>query len=268
MQQNINTYMRKKLTNDEIDKRLKESNRDIVRIDNYPGKNSIKIKWKCLLDEHIWEASTANILNNKGCPKCSGNLPISNEEIDMRLDGRKIQRLSNYPGKVSIKMKWKCLLDEHTWEATANDICYGKGCPKCAENIKLTNEEIDKRLQSRSIVRISEYPGRNNIKMKWKCLIDGDEWWAPATNIFYKKCPSGCPKCKRKSEHRVEEIIKEMNVVYIKQYNLFDRYKVDFFIPSKNIVVEYNGEQHYKVVNFCGDMNRSEQKFIKQKHLS
>ena len=29
-------------------------------------------------------------------------------------------------------------------------------------------------------------------------------------------------------------------------------FKVDFFIPSRNIVIEYNGIQHYKEVGFFG----------------
>lgn len=65
----------------------------------------------------------------------------------------------------------------------------------------------------------------------------------------------GCPRCyrkKSKGEQRIENFLRQQNIdfIYQKSLNLedgkFSRFKFDFFIPSLNLAIEYNGEQHYK----------------------
>jgi hypothetical protein len=164
-------------------------------------------------------------------------------------------------------MKWKCLVDGYEWESSSNDVRSGKGCPKCAGNMRLTNCEIDERLVGRKISRVSNYSGKNNIKMKWKCLVDGYEWESTPSNLFHPKYPTGCPKCKKKSETKLEDILKYNAIVFEKQFNLVYRYRVDFFIPSKKIVIEYNGEQHYKPIRFGGmSLKEANKKFEVQKN--
>ena len=71
-----------------------------------------------------------------------------------------------------------------------------------------------------------------------------------------------CPYCKRsKGEEKISEILKEFNVKYIAQYTYLDckdkrTLPFDFYIPSLNICIEYDGEQHYKPVKF---KNQSEE---------
>lgn len=43
---------------------------------------------------------------------------------------------------------------------------------------------------------------------------------------------------------RIVSVLKEMNIDYLTEYN-FDNYKVDFYLPKYNAVIELNGFSHY-----------------------
>src|SRR5579864_2757256 len=66
---------RAKLTNDIIDLRLKNKNKNIKRIGSYVGAG-VPIQVQCLIEDcnHIWKIYPNNIASsNSGCPKCAGN---------------------------------------------------------------------------------------------------------------------------------------------------------------------------------------------------
>jgi hypothetical protein len=121
-----------KLTNETIDDILLKDNRGIIRLDEYPGKNKIKIRWGCK-SGHVWKAKTDGILNRRtGCPVCSGNMRLTNEDVDKKLicDCKDIIRLDNYIN-CNIKMNWKCKKCEHIWSTSFDSIVQGSGCPVC-----------------------------------------------------------------------------------------------------------------------------------------
>jgi hypothetical protein len=39
----------------------------------------------------------------------------------------------------------------------------------------------------------------------------------------------------------------------------------DFFVPAKNLLIEYNGRQHYEPVAFGGDQEKAERDFEKRR---
>ena len=50
-------------------------------------------------------------------------------------------------------------------------------------------------------------------------------------------------------------MLENHEVSFIKQYSIKykgNNYRIDFFIPSINLIIEYNGEQHYKPVKWFG----------------
>lgn len=79
----------------------------------------------------------------------------------------------------------------HSWEATYASITTGRGCPLCANNIKLTKDIINKELSYRGIKLISDY---NGIASKgiFQCQL-GHTWEATINNV--KNHCSGCPTC-------------------------------------------------------------------------
>lgn len=246
--------MRKNLTNEIIDERIK--GRNILRLENVVNAKT-KIKWKCLIDGYEWLSTPDHILRTRfGCHKCAKQIRMTNEIIDEKIKGRTIQRIENVVNALT-KIKWKCLIDGHEWEASPYNMLKAKnGCPKCTNNLKLTNEMIDEKIKGRNIVRIDNVIDAIT-KIKWKCLNDGHIWEAQPKNIL--NANTGCPKCKTsKGELKIEKILIENNIDFIKEKR-FDNCKnekplpFDFYIPKLNIIIEYDGVQHFQPFkNFGG----------------
>ena len=264
-----------KLTNEIIDIRLK--NRDIKRLDNYIN-NHTNINFKCLIENcnHIWSAKPSNItcIGQRGCPKCANHIKLTNLDVDNRLLGRNIRRLNNYVNNL-YKINFKCLIENcnYVWSSTPRDIFTGCGCPKCANNIKLTNEIIDEKLMGRNIKRIDDYI-TTNINISFQCLTENCNyiWETSPSNIINNE--SGCPLCNTpgKNEKSIYGLLKINNIEFNHNYkikkicaNEINNFNVDFYIPNKNIIIEYNGKQHYQPVNFGGISDDcANDNFIKQ----
>lgn len=80
-----------------------------------------------------------------------------------------------------------------------NSLFSGRGCPKCANNIKYTINEV--KIKIREInpnieILSNDYLGVYN-KLQCKCLLDGHIWEANFHNLFTNK--TGCPECSRRN---------------------------------------------------------------------
>lgn len=70
-----------------------------------------------------------------------------------------------------------------------------------------------------------------------------------------EKRKRSCRKCSRTvsvGEIEIEKILKKYNVNFVKEFSLPNRQRFDFYIENLKIAIEYNGIQHYKVVDFFG----------------
>lgn len=72
----------------------------------------------------------------------------------------------------------------------------------------------------------------------------------------------GCPYCKKsKGEKKIEDWLQLNNIEYFSQKWFSDCRGIkrplpfDFWIPSKNMLIEFQGEQHYKVVYFSRNVD-------------
>ena len=55
---------------------------------------------------------------------------------------------------------------------------------------------------------------------------------------------AGCSKCTNKSEGRIAELLVKKNIVY--REFIIEMKKCDFYLPELNLIIERDGEQHYK----------------------
>lgn len=77
----------------------------------------------------------------------------------------------------------------------------------------------------------------------------------------------GCPTCNEsKGEKRVREYLVENNIEFIHQKRFKNCKDIrvlsfDFYLPKYNLCIEYNGEQHYKLIQCFGGIKKfNEQK--------
>lgn len=268
-------------TNKSMDLFLKENNILIQRIDNCFNSKD-KIKWRCMVElcQYEWCASSEKIvLRRQGCPNCAGNAPLTDNIIDKRLILLKlsISRVTSCKEGAMKNINWRCENKgcNHIWSATPNNILnHNRGCPECNGIFRLTNEIIDQRLKfdERPIKRIGNYIDIRE-PIDFKCLNEScrNIWISAPDNIL--NSGSGCPDCSRsRNEKLVEKILLECKIIYEKQKNIMKiiniekrKILVDFYIPDKKIIIEYNGRQHYQPVCFGGiSIERAKLNFIKQ----
>lgn len=252
------------ITNEYIDNFLLQYNKQIQRIDNCVTSN-VKIKWKCLIDTccYEWQTTPAKIIHRgDSCPQCSHRLPLSNQVIDNRLKDKLIKRLGDFIN-VTTPTLFRCLNCQNEWEAEPRRIIHQNcGCPECSTLKPWTNNEFDDLLIDRNIKRLGSYVNSKK-PIEFECQIQGcaHKWFACPSSIL---SGSGCPKCNRpgQNEKTVLKFLEESGMPFQWQVKItnFDpkethRYKVDFYLTALNLIIEYNGIQHYQPTGFSSNID-------------
>ena len=73
----------------------------------------------------------------------------------------------------------------------------------------------------------------------------------------------GCTICKEtKGEKYIRKVLCKYNIEFKSQYRILpERYRYDFYIPSLNTIIEFDGKQHYEPVNIF----KGEEGYLKTK---
>ena len=66
--------------------------------------------------------------------------------------------------------------------------------------------------------------------------------------LYHSHCP--CYTITSKGENEVEKVLIELNIIFEKQKRLQDMKKApfDFYLPDYNLLIEFQGKQHYEPV--------------------
>jgi len=254
----IKCYGKQKISNNEFIEKAKKihGNRYDYSLVEYLGAES-KIKIVCPKHE-IFEQIAYMHLKTNGCLKCLGLYNYSTKEFIKKAkkihDNKYDYSLVEYSG-AKTKIRIICL--EHgIFEQIASNHISGNGCPRCCGNIKNTNNEFIEKAEKihdgKYDYSLTEYLGAEK-KVRIIC---------PKHGIF-KQTPSkhymqGCPYCNEsKGEKNIAKYLRENNIVFERQkifINCKNKYPLpfDFYLPDYNICIEYDGEQHFKVVDFFG----------------
>ena len=191
---------------------------------------------------------------NIGCPKCYKSRGISNMIERLKINNPTIEYIGGYiePHK---KATFKCLECGYTWDTTAYEVYTGNShCSNCSKFSSLfTEEDVIERLKENNsdITYIEGYTGSLN-KAKFCCSKCGNVWETIAFAVYLGK--TGCPKCAcSKGENRISQYLENRNIDYITQYIFQDCKNIyylpfDFFLPNKNICIEYDGEYHFSPI--------------------
>lgn len=197
-------------------------------------------------------------LGGRGCPKCARNLLPSHDnfvkEAKEKHPNDKFEYLTEYNGS-SKKIKIKHLKCNKIFNQTAGNHLMGKGCPFCAGINKTTDTFISQSKNKHNDKYDYSLVEYISAKIKVKILCNN------CLNIF-EQTPNnhlrgkGCPVCKSsKGESKIREFLEQNNIIFEEQKRFSEcrnkfPLRFDFYIPEKNILVEYDGEQHFKPVKF------------------
>ena len=229
--------MSKKKTHDEYVAEVARINSNIEVVDQYVG-NRIKILHRCKIDQYEWSAAPYNILLNKGCPKCAGNIKRTHDQYmrDVAVINNNIKVVGAYIN-LQTPILHICKIDGHQWLAKPNNILHGKGCPVCAGNMSKTHTDYIKELYrvNPNIEAIEEYAGAK-IKILHRCKIDDNTWSvAPSSTLM----GHGCPECQRKT---ISQKLMKDHDTYVRQ--------VEITNPNIEVLEEYRGSE-IAILHMC-----------------
>jgi very-short-patch-repair endonuclease len=243
--------------------------RNLTIIDEYINMN-VSIKIQCNKCNQVWKNSPSHIINdNQGCTNCNvgGSEVTPLTDVDLILYNKQLYRVGEFTG-CNDKIKVCCKRDGYIWNARLSNLkkISGNGCPRCSGKERYTNERVDYLLKHKTIYRIGDYIGSKR-KILFGCKKCDNKWYADPSRIINDD--RGCPCCYKKSENKIKDILISKNIKYIPQYNIKIDNKnvfVDFYINEK-IIIERNGEQHYKPIRFGGiSSEHAAKNFEKQKN--
>jgi len=132
---------------------------------------------------------------------------------------------------------------------TPDNHLVGSGCLKCgkietANKLSITLEyflsrshEIHGEIYDYSKVELVNA----STKVEIICRIHGSFFQDPEHHILRKH---GCPRCVNKREGELAITLSKLGIVH-RQYKIENK-RYDFFLPEYNIIIERDGEQHYR----------------------
>lgn len=244
-------------------------------LDSYVN-NHTKLRVKHNTCNHIYKVIPKGFIRGIRCPYCNGGIKKTDKQFKQEvfdLVGGEYTFLDKYVNnKTKLKVKHnKC---GNVYEVTPGNFFTGKRCPYCyaeakGEDLRKSNIQFKREvlnLVGTDYTFLDSYVNAKT-KLRVKHNICGHIYEVRPDDFFSKH--SRCPYCTNpKGEDIIDKILKALGIKYEYQ-KTFDDLKdsrvlsYDFFIPSQNVLIEYQGRQHYEPVDYFG----GEAQFkLQQKH--
>lgn len=148
-----------------------------------------------------------------------------------------------------------------------NHITKKSGCPRCSVGVRPQNQPLSLEDFIRKAKEVhgdyydySQVNYKNtHTKVKIGCPVHGVYLQAPVKHTS-NRC--GCPSCKKPSrgEEAIREFLEKHDIAFSREHtfntcrnpNTGRLLKFDFYVPSKNLIIEFDGEHHYKPTRYNG----------------
>ena len=274
------TTQNKTMSNEEFRKKVcKIHKNNITVIGDYIGMNH-PVEVHCNICTYNWSPIATNIISKHGCPNCKNiknGLRCKKEKDQYFNELKEIRDDIVFIGEyidANTPSEHQCVECKHVFLARPSNVLSGYNkCPICFPYHTIKNDysyDVLLNKQFPNIKRKTQYINAC-AEMTYECLMCGNIWTYPtAHQIFYKKF--GCSNCSPSSllECCVEDILKRENIEYTRQKKFECLIGVggrllsyDFYLPQFNILIECQGIQHEKPIEYFG----GEEKFkIQQEH--
>lgn len=201
------------------------------------------------------------LMKDKGCPKCSGKVKISQEEFNeivYKLEGHKYIFMEEYKGsQTNIKIKHNIEDCGYVYKTSPyNFIKSGARCPKCSGNLKLSQKDFEDRIRDLGKGEyevLSDYINSGtHVLLEHKC------------GYRYKVIPTSfsngrgrCPVCNSGYSITTEIFKKRLENKKGKEYKLIGEYKNE----KTEVLIEHQSEdcnynkfyvKPYSILNVSG----------------
>ena len=253
-------------------------NHKIMRT-NTPLKWSDKVNCVCKVCNYKWDVKAGILFKRKGCPKCLHKVKRTHEEFlqEVSIDNPNVELLSEYINSKT-KIKRKCKLCGDISEMLPNDILENvcKGCASIKAHNKLAKSHEDfcsdfAEKYGDTYLVLDNYIN-SNTKITIKHIECNNTFTYLPSNIYNRNIHI-CPYCYNKvsnGERVIENIFNKRKISY-HQHKTFPALRginngflsYDFYLKEHNILIEFQGIQHYEPISAFGV---EEQFKIQQEH--
>lgn len=231
-----------------------------------------------------WYANRYWLFKGDGCPKCNVEkrtraqtytaddfIKKAIEKHGNKYDYSRVE----YKG-TEVPVEIICPIHGSFWQRLhAHSGSQKRGCPECwkQDHPSLQPKKIETFIKDARAVHGDKYNYdkvvyiNNKVPVVVTCPEHGDFSVKPNNHLTGK---SGCPMCSTSAPEKVIwNFLHKNNIKFIYQYKVeyFD-YRWDFYINDLNVVIEYNGEQHYKQIKYFNQEAIKARDFIKKQILS
>lgn len=200
-------------------------------------------------------------LYKKSCPYCSGRYK-TNADILPTIKNKNVELISEYTGNEK-PITCRCKECGNVWTTLPKVlVTNGSGCPVCGKlkAVKAESKSHDEFVAELKKINphievLGEYKNTHH-KIKCRCKIDNTIWYGYPANLLNRS--AGCPTCSMSySEREMLDVLKKLGFNIVSQHTIDgceykSKLKFDAFDIDRNIAFEYNGEQHYRPVDFAG----------------
>lgn len=175
-----------------------------------------------------------------------------------------IQIIGDYVNTAT-KIKCRCKIHNIIFDETPGHLLQGEiGCKECARekshtSMTKSDQQYKKQVYSinHDVQILNNYDGANTI-MYCVCKKCGGIWYPKAHSLLNG---FGCPFCKQisRGETAIKNYFQSNNIEYIVHKTFDDlisnqggKLSYDFYVPSNNLLIEFQGKQHESPVKHFG----------------
>lgn len=222
------------------------------------GKTVINFLCSQHIEKGIQKANWTSVrLGQCSCKYCLG-ISRTTEEFESLVREKlpNIKIVGKYT-KARSHIDCCCEVCNYEWSPFAYNLLSGFGCPMCANNkvgmLKRTSQEqkMKKLISCHPEINFKSIPERTTDKVECECKVCKHTWFATYSNLVNPHLLTSCPKCNMShGEKTLLNILEDWEFEYITQYKFPDCRNVfelpfDVYLPKFNVLIEYDGEQHY-----------------------
>lgn len=262
--------MGKKITKEQFLEKCKKVHGDKFDYSQIEYKKiTQKGKIICKIHGPFEQSLVHHLMMSVACPSCAGmkkhdKITFIKKAVKIHGDYYDYSKVEYKNNKLPIIVI--CKKCKHEFNVRPDAHFNGRGCSKCSyerSSIKRlgTKEkfiELSKRFHGdRYDYDNSIYEGLHK-KIKINCIEHGEFYQLGSNHIS----GAGCPKCvSSKGESYIIKYLTENNINYEIEKTFSDcinpitnkKLFFDFYLPDHNLIIEYDGMQHYVINKFYGD---------------
>ena len=211
-----------------------------------------------------WFADKSHVFAGHGCPKCGIESrtraqtytadDFIKKAIEKHGDKYDYSRVE-YKG-TEVPVEIICPIHGPFWQRPhAHSGSQKRGCPECwkQDHPSLQPKKIENFIKDAREVHGDKYNYdkvvyiNNKVPVIVTCPEHGDFKVKPNSHL---SCKAGCPVCSASlPEKTIWNFLHKNNIKFIYQYKIeFFDYRWDFYINDLNLLLEYDGAQHYEQV--------------------